>query len=64
VCKLAFGDTIAEEQDTFWLRFGLLIECLLSDWDGKLGTLNNSTVIASRSEMISTRGPWARKEAE
>jgi len=27
-------------------------------------TLNNSTVIASRSEMISTRGPCARKEAE
>jgi len=27
-------------------------------------TLNNSTVMASRSEMISTRGPCARKEAE
>lgn len=31
VCELALGDTITEEQDTFRLRFGLLIKCLLSD---------------------------------
>jgi hypothetical protein len=33
--ELAFRDTIAEEQNAFRLCFGLLIECLLSDWDGE-----------------------------
>jgi hypothetical protein len=35
VSELSFGDTIAEEQDAFRLRFGLLIEGLLSDQEGE-----------------------------
>jgi hypothetical protein len=35
VGELAFRDTIAEEQNAFRFCFGLLIECLLSDWDGE-----------------------------
>jgi hypothetical protein len=31
VCELTFGDTVAEEQDTFRLGFGLLVESLKSD---------------------------------
>ena len=59
VRELTFGDTVTEEQHAFGFGFGLLVEGLVELASDEMDniTLNNSTVMASRSEMISTRGP-------